>query len=139
MFKNKLTPKIFLLLIFSDVLETITHFFFKKSAISEIGLDITTLGQALIFARTMLSSGFLWIGLLSVLATFIIWSTILSKIDLSVAVPIASSSYIMVPLVSIIFLGEKVTALRWLGILFIIAGVIFVSLSAIEKDKKVPA
>jgi undecaprenyl phosphate-alpha-L-ara4N flippase subunit ArnE len=66
--------------------------------------------------------------------TFIIWSTILSKIDLSVAVPIASFSYILVPLVSIIFLHEKISALRWLGIFFILAGVIFVSLSSREKE-----
>jgi undecaprenyl phosphate-alpha-L-ara4N flippase subunit ArnE len=68
------------------------------------------------------------------LVTFIIWSTILSRIDLSAAVPIASFSYILVPLVSIVFLHEKISNLRWLGIFFIILGVIFVSLSSQEKE-----
>ena len=64
---------------------------------------------------------------------FIIWSLILSKIDLSVAVPIASLSYILVPFVSIIFLHERITALRWLGVFFVLAGVILVSLSSKER------
>jgi len=50
-----------------------------------------------------------------------------------VAVPIASFSYILVPLVSIIFLHERVGVLRWLGIIFILLGVIAVSLSSREK------
>jgi len=87
-----------------------------------------------IFFKSVFSSPFLWFGLLSVLLTFIIWSTILSKIDLSVAIPIASFSYILVPLVSIIFLHEKIGILRWLGIFFILMGVISVSLSSKEKE-----
>jgi drug/metabolite transporter (DMT)-like permease len=77
----------------------------------------------------MLSCGYLWLGLISVALTFVLWSTILSKIDLSVAVPVASFSYILIPIASIIFLHEKISALRWSGIFFILAGVIVVSLS----------
>lgn len=61
--------------------------------------------------------------------TFIIWSTILSKIDLSIAVPIASFSYILVPLASIFFLHEEMSLLDWTGIFFILTGVIIVSRS----------
>ena len=138
MFKNRLTLKILSFLIFSDILETFTHFCFKKSALPESGLNITSLHEAAVFIQAMLSSGFLWIGLVSVLATFVIWSAILSKIDLSVAVPIASFSYILVPLVSIILLGEQITFLRWIGILFILAGVIMVSLSGEDKKAAIP-
>jgi drug/metabolite transporter (DMT)-like permease len=70
---------------------------------------------------------------LVVFLTFVIWSTILSKIDLSVAVPIASFSYILVPIVSIVFLHEQISLFRWLGILLILTGVVFVSLSTEEK------
>jgi uncharacterized membrane protein len=47
-------------------------------------------------------------------------------------VPIASFSYITIPLVSIVFLHETVSALRWLGISFILLGVVLVSLSSRE-------
>ena len=134
MHKNRLTLKILFILIFVDFMETFTHLCFKKSALPESGFQITSPHEAIIFIQAMLSSGFLWLGLLSVVLTFIIWSTILSRIDLSVAVPICSFSYILVPLTSIVLLHEKVTGLRWMGIFFILMGVIFVSMSA-KKDE----
>ncbi len=136
MAKNRLTLRILSILVFSDVLETFTNFCFKEGALPASALKITGLVDVPIFLKTVLGSTFLWIGLLSVMLTFVIWSTILSKIDLSVAVPVASFSYILVPLVSVFLLHEKITALRWLGILFILAGVICVSLST-KKDEAV--
>ena len=133
MFKKKVTLKILLLLIASDILETAIHFFFKKGAMAQTELAAVDLPSAVVFLRAVFSSPFLWAGLLSVAVVFIIWSTVLSKIDLSVAVPIASFSYILVPTVSVIFLHEHISALRWAGILFILTGVILVSLSSKER------
>lgn len=134
MFKNRLTLKIIAFLVFSDILETFTQFCFKKGALAESAFQITSPLGILLFIKAVFPSGFLWLGLLSVALTFIIWSTLLSKIDLSVAVPIASLSYILVPLISLVFLHEKIIPLRWLGISFILAGVIFVSMS-IKKEE----
>jgi drug/metabolite transporter (DMT)-like permease len=131
--KRKLTLKIFLFLILSDVLETFHQFCFKKSVLLEGDPDIKGFYDILIFFRGVFSSPILWIGLLSVLFAFIIWSTILSKIDLSVAVPVASFSYIFVALTSILFLHETITWMRWLGIFSILVGVIFVSMSSYVK------
>ncbi len=133
MFKKKVTLKILLLLILSDILETAVHFFFKKSALTQAEFSLGDLPGLLVFFKTIFFSPFLWAGLLTVVAVFIVWSTILSKIDLSVAVPIASFSYILVPVSSVIFLHEQIPALRWAGTLFIIAGVILVSLSSKER------
>jgi drug/metabolite transporter (DMT)-like permease len=134
MFKKNITPKILLFLIFSDLFETFTQFCFKKSTFSQSEFYITNLPGLIVFLKGVFFSPFLWLGIFSVLITFIVWSTILSKIDLSVAIPIASFSYILVPLTSIIFLHEKITILRWSGIFFILLGVIFVSLSSKEKE-----
>ncbi len=133
MFKKKVTFKILLLLIASDILETAVHFFFKKSVLAQVNLSVFDLASAGFFLKAVFVSPFLWMGLFTVVVIFIIWSTVLTKIDLSVAVPIASFSYILVPMVSIIFLHEQIRALRWLGTLFILAGVIFVSLSSKER------
>lgn len=133
MFKKKVTFKILLLLITCDILETVVHFFFKKSTLAQSSKAIVDLATAGEFLKTTFASPFLWIGLFAVVAVFIIWSMVLTKIDLSVAVPIASFSYILVPLVSIIFLHEQINALRWLGVFFVILGVIFVSLSSKER------
>jgi len=133
MFKKKITVKILSFLIFADFLETFTNFCFKKSTLLESEFRVSNFFDAFVFLKTVFFSPYLWIAFLSVFLTFVIWSTILSKIDLSVAVPICSFSYVFVPLTSIIFLHEKVDALRWGGISFILLGVIFVSMTSKEK------
>lgn len=131
---KKLTLKIILLLFFSDILETLTHFLFKKGALTQVHLDIDSFPTFITFLLGVFSSLYLWTGLLSVLVIFIIWSVVLSKVDLSVAVPVASFSYILVPLSSALFLREKVSLLRWSGVFFILIGVVFVSLSTRHKE-----
>ena len=129
MAKGKVTLKILGFLILSDFLETFTQFCFKKTAIPQSDFLISKLSDIALFIKAVAPSGYLWVGFVSVLLTFAIWSTILSKIDLSVAVPIASFSYILVPLTSIFFLHEQVSLLDWTGIVFILVGVIIISKS----------
>jgi len=136
MFKKKVTLKILLLLIACDILETAIHFFFKKSVLAQSSKVVVDIATAVEFFKVIFVSPFLWIGLFAVAAVFIIWSTVLTKIDLSVAVPIASFSYILIPLVSIIFLHEQITVLRWLGVFFVLAGVILVSLSSKQRMER---
>jgi drug/metabolite transporter (DMT)-like permease len=132
--KQTLTVKIFLFLVFTDVLEAFHQFCFKRSALLENDPNITSVYDILTFFKVVFSSPFLWFGLLSLILAFIIWSTILSKVDLSVAVPVASFSYILVALVSIFVLHEHVSPLRWFGICFILIGVIFISMSSYIKE-----
>jgi drug/metabolite transporter (DMT)-like permease len=133
--KKHVTFKILLFLVFTDILETFIQFCFKKSTASANLLEINNFNDSIIFLKTVIPSPFLWIGLFSVFCLFTIWSTILSKIDLSVAVPVASFSYIGVPIVSMIFLHEAISLTRWAGICFILLGVIFVSVSTRHKEK----
>jgi len=135
MLKRKVTLKIFLFLVLADVLETFHQFCFKKSALFKKDPPLTGAYDLLVFFEVVFSSPFFWIGLLALIMMFILWSTILSKIDLSVAVPIASFSYILVALVSILFLHETITLLRWVGIFLILTGVIVVSVSSCERER----
>ena len=120
--KKHITFKILLFLILIDFLETFAQFCFKKSAMSANSPEIKTAIDIINFIKQVVHSPFLWAGLFSVLYIFISWSTILSKIDLSVAVPVGSFSYITVPLVSMIFFHEHVSAVRWSGIFLIFGG-----------------
>lgn len=133
--KKALTLKILFLLIFIDFLETFAQFCFKKSALPKSGFEIKAVNDIFHFIISVIPSPFLWLGLFSVLLIFTIWSTILSRIDLSVAVPVCSLSYITVPLVSLVFLHEKISHLRWTGIFIILFGVMLVSISSKHKEK----
>ena len=108
---------------------------FKKSVLTANGFEIQTLRDTLGFIAKVAPSAYLWLGLFSVILIFTIWSTVLSRIDLSVAVPVCSFSYISVPLVSLFFLHEKISALRWLGIFIILLGVVLVAVSSNQKEK----
>ncbi|MDY6845470.1 MAG: EamA family transporter [Thermodesulfobacteriota bacterium] len=57
---------------------------------------------------------------------FIVWSIVLSKLDLSYAYPFLALAYILVPVSSWIILGEHIPMMRWVGILIICAGLIIV-------------
>ena len=132
--KRHVTFRVLLFLICIDLLETFAQFCFKKSALPASLWEVHDPLGGLRFIAAVLPSPFLWAGLLSVLVIFISWSTILSRIDLSVAVPVCSFSYISVPLVSMLFFGEHVSPVRWAGICLILTGVILVSMSSMRKE-----
>jgi len=115
--KSRLTLKIFALIVLNDVGDTIAQVFMKKGLIGHAGI------------MEAASSGLLWLGVLVQLLNFFVWIVILYKIDLSIAMPVGSTSYIFVPIVAMFFLHERVSLLRWVGVIFIILGIHFVSRS----------
>jgi len=132
--KKALTLRIFLFLVSTDILETVAQFCFKKTSLAQAPFAFRSPWDILHFVSQAAINPYLWCALFSVFALFCIWTTILSKVDLSVAVPVASFSYIIIPLVSIIFLGEHVPLARWVGIGVILIGVMLVSISSHHQE-----
>lgn len=126
--KGKLTLTVFILIILTDVIESFAELFWKKGTLST-GIDNVTLSNLPDFMSHMLSSsGFLG-GVALYIINFFLWITVLSKVDLSVAFPTGSTSYIIVALLSMFFLNEHISLFRWSGILLIIIGIYFISKS----------
>ena len=105
---GKVPLTIFLLLITNDLLDTTAQLLIKKSGCHP--------GEVL-----------LWVGILIYVFNFFLWMRILSKIDLSVALPLAGLSYIFVPLASFLFLHEHIGFMRAAGLLFILLGIHLIS------------
>jgi len=74
----------------------------------------------------ILSNGYIWLGIASLLTFFIAYMLILSWADYSYVQPSTSLSYLTVALLSHFFLGELITPLRWLGVFVICTGVFIV-------------
>jgi uncharacterized membrane protein len=77
------------------------------------------------FARVC-TSGYIWLGVASLLTFFVAYMLVLTWADYSYVQPASSFSYAMVAILSYVLLGEMVTPLRWLGIGLICVGVLIV-------------
>ena len=121
--------KVLALIVMKDTIESFGDLFLKKGALAT-GINNVVLSNILEFASRMIASPWLWIGVIFLLANFFLWIALLSRVDLSVAFPMSSFTYIIVPILAIAFLHEKVFLTRWAGIIFIIAGISLTSRSA---------
>jgi len=131
-----LTLKIFLLIVLNDVGDTIAQLLMKKGLVLT-GIDNVNFGNIVEFTVKNSSSPLLWLGVLVFILNFFIWIVILARVDLSIAMPVGSTSYIFVPIAAMIFLGEHVSVLRWAGIILIALGIHFVSQSR-QSGKRAP-
>ena len=59
-------------------------------------------------------------------AGFIVWTVVLSRLNLSFAYPLFALSYVIIPILSWLVLGEEISLSQWVGILTICIGVVLV-------------
>ena len=71
-----------------------------------------------------------WTGIVCYAASVCVWVAALSKAPVSTAYPMLSLGYVVVAAVSVLWLGESMSAAKALGIALICAGVILVSRSS---------
>lgn len=114
--------KVIALVVLKDTIESFGDLFFKMGALSTC-INNVTLSNILEFTSRITSNPWLWVGVILYLLNFSLWIALLSRVDLSIAFPMSSLTYIIVPILAIVFLQEKVHAVRWAGIFFIITGV----------------
>ena len=107
---------------------------FLKKGLSETGISVIGFNNIIGFAFSSLSSWLVWAGIFMYLASFVLWLVIIYRIDLSIAMPVGSASYIFIAILAIIFLHEHIGPLRWLGIALITVGIYFISQSKKEDQ-----
>src|SRR3989338_10670527 len=94
--------KVWGLVIIKDTIESFGDLFFKKGALAT-GINNVVLSNFFDFASRVTASPWLWIGVLLYMANFFLWIVLISRVDLSVAFPMSSLTYIIVPVLAIIF------------------------------------
>ena len=98
--------------------------FLMKFGVNKVG-GLEELGLVK-FMMTSFLSPFILLGLGLYAFSAVLWVILLSKLDLSVAYPALSIGYVLILLVSTLFLGEQVSLARFGGVLLIMAGIVFV-------------
>lgn len=71
-------------------------------------------------------SGYIWLGIASLLTFFVAYMLILSWADFSYVQPASSIALLVVALLGYFYLGEKISPLHWAGIAVICLGVFVV-------------
>jgi len=57
----------------------------------------------------------------------LLWFVALSKLELSFAFSLTALNYVLTPILASIFFGEKIVIIKWIGIAFIVVGIIIVT------------
>ena len=81
------------------------------------------------FLRRALREGWFWAGIGLLALSFFSLLALLSWKDVSFVIPATAASYVTGAVGARLLLGERLTPLRWAGILFVTLGVALVSLS----------
>lgn len=79
------------------------------------------------FIKEIVTTFMVVFGLLLFVASALFWLIVLTDVPLGVAYPFVSLTYIVVMLYDKFFESREVTALNWLGVAAIVAGIILIS------------
>ena len=71
-------------------------------------------------------------GMFLYFCSAVIWSYLLTKLNISIVQPILALTYVATPILAVFILGEHVPLMRWVGIAIIIVGVIVVARSSLS-------
>ena len=101
-----------------------------KVGMNQVGaIDAGSLARPVETFVRVFSIPLVWLGLGCYGVSALLWLVILSRLDLSYAYLMLASMYVLIPLVSWLFLGERVPPLRWLGMVVVVLGVVIVARS----------
>jgi uncharacterized membrane protein len=97
-----------------------------KRGMTKIGaVQLSAAGLEHAFRLTV-TNGTIWIGILFLIGFTISYMTVMSWADYSYVMPAGAFGYALLTLLAVIFLHERVSARRWVGVVLICIGVLLV-------------
>lgn len=85
-------------------------------------------------ALRMLMNPWFMLGLILLIAFFLLFLAALSRLELSYVLPMTASNYVLTALFAWLVLNENISPVRWAGTLAISVGVLLVALSKQNTD-----
>ncbi len=99
-----------------------------KVGASQIGhYEIGSIAQLIGYLYKLLTNFPAMSGMALYFLAGVVWSYLLTKLDISIVQPILALTYVITPIMAIFFLNEHVPAARWVGIATIVVGVFIVA------------
>jgi len=100
---------------------------FMKMGLKDRPIELSQLVSLRLF-ETMFQK-YVFLGVVLYLLAVLLWFVVLSKAELSFAYPLISIAYIITAFLAMFFFDEKISVVRWLGILLILGGVFLITRS----------
>lgn len=85
---------------------------------------------------TPLASGWTWLGVIVYIISLVSWLHVLRFLPLSIAFPLINAVHILIPIGSLIFLHEKVSLGRWVGIVITLCGILMLIKPLVRAEEK---
>ena len=130
--KRSLALYLILLILACEAIDASAQILMKKG-LPVLRPDAISLPVLTEFIRNSASNHILWMGILVYASNFFIWIFILAQLELSTAVPLTSINYVILPVLTLLFLHEKISLLRWAGISLVVLGIYLVSRTIGQK------
>lgn len=112
-----------MILMFSAIVLNVCGHLFLKAGMNKVGA--ISIDQLLVSFDKIFSTPFVILGLLSYVSSVAMYMVVLSRIDISYAYPLMMGvGYILIVLFSWQIFGEPFSAFKWVGISFILIGVV---------------
>lgn len=131
--------KLLLILLIGLVFEAAGVVFLKKG-VTQVGeVKQVSAGEILRVVKAGVTNPHVLLGVFFEALFFVCLLVLLSESDVSFLWPLTALSFVMTTLAALIFLGEKVSSIRWAGVVFIMIGAALISYSEHAKSKPPPA
>jgi drug/metabolite transporter (DMT)-like permease len=130
--------KLLLILLIGLVFEA-TGVVLLKKGITHIGeVKAINAPEILRVVKAGVTSPSVLLGVFFEALFFVCLLILMGESDISFLWPLTALSFVMTTLAALIFLGEKVSAVRWAGVVFIMIGAALISYSEHAKPKSAP-
>ena len=100
---------------------------YGMNQVTHQGAQPLVLGNPAQTATRIASVPMVWVGLVIFALSAVVWLIVLSKASLSFAYPFASLTYVIIVLFDRFVLGQDIPSIRYLGVGFIVAGIVLIS------------
>ena len=130
--------KLLLILIVGLVFES-TGVILLKKGMTHIGdMNGYTAAEILRVVKAGATNPQILLGVFFEALFFVCLLILMSKSDISFLWPLTALSFVFATFAAMIFLGESVSIVRWLGVILIVIGAAFISFSQHAKEKSAP-
>ena len=130
--------KLLLILLFGLVCESTGVILLKKGMIHIGDMNGYTAAEIFRVFKAGVTNPQILLGIFFEALFFLCLLILMSKSDISFLWPLTALSFVFATFAAMWFLGEQVSATRWIGVILIMIGAAFISYSQHAKEKPAP-